>query len=117
MDPPAHLFAERLFKALADPTRLRIVAALARPETVCCSPEDRVSASDLERLVGLAQPSVSHHMRILTESGLVEARKSGKFVFYRLDRTAFHELASGLAALAGDPADGPYPVLAEDEAA
>ncbi len=108
---------EKLFKALADPTRLRIVAALARPEAVCCSPEDRVSAGDLERLVGLAQPSVSHHMRILTESGLVEARKSGKFVFYRLDRSSFHRFAASLADLAGDPADLSYPVLASNEAA
>ncbi|HTU55367.1 MAG TPA: metalloregulator ArsR/SmtB family transcription factor [Acetobacteraceae bacterium] len=108
---------ERVFKALADPARLCIVAALARPEAICCSPEDRVSAGDLERLVGLAQPSVSHHMRILTESGLVEAKKSGKFVYYRLKRASFHKLGAWLASLAGDPAKGPYPVLAEDEAA
>jgi ArsR family transcriptional regulator, arsenate/arsenite/antimonite-responsive transcriptional repressor len=108
---------EKLFKALADPTRLRIVAALARPETVCCSPEDRVSAGDLERLVGLAQPSVSHHMRILTDSGLVEAKKSRKFVFYRLKRSAFHSLAASLSELAGDPSGSPHAILASGEAA
>ena len=103
-------------KALADPVRVHIVQTLARPDAACCSIADRVCACDLERVLGLAQPTVSHHMKILADAGLVEARKAGKFVFYRLNRTRFHKLAAWLAELVGEPAEGPYPALTEDAA-
>ncbi|HEX5326542.1 MAG TPA: metalloregulator ArsR/SmtB family transcription factor [Acetobacteraceae bacterium] len=104
-----------IFKALGDPARLRILAALARPDAACCSNEDQVCACDLEPLLGLAQPTVSHHMKLLTDAGLVQARKSGRWVYYRLDRDRFHALAAWLTDLAGDGCDAPAavaPVLA-----
>ncbi|MGH7071431.1 MAG: ArsR/SmtB family transcription factor [Acetobacteraceae bacterium] len=103
-------------KALGDPVRLRIVAALARPDAACCSIADRMCACDLERLLELAQPTISHHMKILCDAGLIESRKAGKFVFYRLNRTQFHKLAGWLAELVGEAKAGPYPVFAEDAA-
>jgi ArsR family transcriptional regulator len=112
MEPP-----ETAFRALADPIRLKIVRALARPEAVCCSREDRVSASDLERVVRLAQPSVSHHMKILTGCGLVESRKYGKYVYYRLNRTQFQKIASWLTEIAGESSEGRYPAFADEDAA
>ncbi|MGH7083086.1 MAG: ArsR/SmtB family transcription factor [Acetobacteraceae bacterium] len=103
-------------RTLGDPVRLRIVALLARPDAACCSIADRVCACDLERVLGLAQPTISHHMKILCDAGLIEPRKAGKFVFYRLNRTRFHKLAGWLTELAGEQKDGPYPQFAEDAA-
>lgn len=94
-------------KALADPTRLRIVEALARPEALCCSAADQVCACDLEKLLDLTQPTISHHMKTLVNAGLVEARKSGRWVHYRLRRTRFRTLVAQLAALAGEAAQFP----------
>ncbi|MBI2292747.1 MAG: winged helix-turn-helix transcriptional regulator [Betaproteobacteria bacterium] len=96
-----------LFKALADPTRVRIVMLLARPDALCCSAADQVCACDLERLLGLAQPTISHHMRTLVQAGLVEARKSGRWVYYRLNRNRFSAVARHLAELVGDTGDSP----------
>ena len=99
---------EAIFRALSDPARLRILRALARPETECCSTADQVCACDLEPLLGLAQPTISHHMKLLTDAGLVEARRSGRWVPYQLDREQFHELAGWLMAMAGNaPAPSP----------
>ena len=92
---------DTVFKALADPARLRILHAIARPAATCCSTADQLCACELEPLLGLSQPTISHHMKILTEAGLVEARKSGRWVYYRLNRTRFDAAAAWLAALAG----------------
>lgn len=116
MARPTEFLPEATLKALGDPVRLRIVGLLARPDAACCSIADRVCACDLERVLGLAQPTISHHMKILCDAGLVESRKAGKFVFYRLNRTRFHKLAGWLTEFAGELKDGPYPVFAEDAA-
>jgi ArsR family transcriptional regulator len=95
-----------LCKALGDAVRMRIVAALARPaESACGTQGDLVCACDIERLVGLAQPTVSHHMRILVSAGLVTGRKSGRWVYYRLNRDRLRALAADLADLAGGDTD------------
>jgi len=82
--------AERLaahFKALADPARVAIVNRLAGAEDVC------VCGFRL----GLSQPTVSHHLRILREAGLIEvARKRGTWVHYRLVPEAVEQLAFAL---------------------
>jgi ArsR family transcriptional regulator len=96
--------AEAIFKALSDPIRLRILALLNRPEAECCSDEDRVCACDLEKLIGLSQPTISHHMKILVQSGLVLAEKSGRWVYYRIHRAAFAEAIAYLGAFAGEEA-------------
>lgn len=87
------------FKALADPARLQIVEFLRQPDARCCAFSDKVCACDVETLLGLSQPSVSHHMRILIQAGLVTAEKSGRWVFYRLNPTAFAELARFCGAI------------------
>jgi ArsR family transcriptional regulator len=86
-----------LFKALADPARISILEFLWRPDAACCSFEDRVCACDLEALLELSQPSVSHHMRILVQAGLVMAEKDGRWVYYRIDRRRFAALADYVA--------------------
>jgi ArsR family transcriptional regulator, arsenate/arsenite/antimonite-responsive transcriptional repressor len=69
---------ERLFKALADRHRLQILNCLiqADGEPVC--------VCDLEPLLGVKQPTVSHHLKQLVDAGLLEREKRGTFGFYRL---------------------------------
>lgn len=76
------------FKALADPTRVAIVNRLAGADEVCVC----VFVEELE----LAQPTISHHLRVLREAGLVEARRRGTWAFYRLVPDAVAELARAL---------------------
>ncbi len=64
------------FAALADPTRLRIVAALARRELCVC---------DLAATIGLSESAVSHQLRQLRGLGLVRARREGRMAYYALD--------------------------------
>lgn len=85
------------FKALGDPARIRILEFLWRPDAACCSFEDKVCACDMESVLGLSQPAVSHHMKILVQAGLVLSEKDGRWVYYRLNRPRFREVAQWLA--------------------
>ena len=64
-----------LFKALADPTRVRIVNMLA-------AADDGVCVCDLTPHLGLSQPTVSHHLRKLADAGLLRRRQEGTWAFY-----------------------------------
>jgi ArsR family transcriptional regulator len=66
---------ETIFKALADRTRLRILGLLSAGEICVC---------DIHGSLGLPQPTVSRHLAYLRKSGLVEGRKEGLWVHYRL---------------------------------
>jgi ArsR family transcriptional regulator len=84
----AHSLAAR-FKALSDPNRVAIVNRLARSHEVC--------VCDFTGSLALAQPTVSHHLKVLREAGLVEvAAKRGTWVYYRLVPEAIEELAVAL---------------------
>ena len=74
-DATARDLAE-LFKALSDPTRVRILSALGDTE---------VCVSDLVAALGMGQSAISHQLRYLREMKLVATRRDGKHVFYRLD--------------------------------
>jgi ArsR family transcriptional regulator len=65
----------RLFKALGDETRLRIVALLSHGELCVCHIEDALAIS---------QPNASRHLGILRNAGIVEPRRNGNWVYYRL---------------------------------
>jgi ArsR family transcriptional regulator len=76
LTPEAAVDVARTFKALADPARVRllsIVASADAGESCVC---------DLTEPVGLAQPTVSHHMKLLVEAGLVTREKRGKWAYY-----------------------------------
>ena len=75
----------RTFKALADEHRLRILEFIAAGDPSCCATGDGFCGCDIEDLLGLAQPTVSHHMRVLVDAGLVRGEKRGKWVYYTLD--------------------------------
>ena len=66
------------FAALANPIRLRLLSHIA------ASDADEVCACDLVAPSGRSQPTVSHHMKILVDAGLVEREKRGLWVWYRL---------------------------------
>jgi ArsR family transcriptional regulator len=67
-----------ILKALADPNRLRIVAMLGSAATA------DVCVCDLTEPLGLSQPTVSHHMKVLREAGIVAPERRGKWVHFRL---------------------------------
>jgi ArsR family transcriptional regulator, arsenate/arsenite/antimonite-responsive transcriptional repressor len=79
------------FAALGDPVRLRIVSMLA------AAPEGTACGCDLEGPLGLSQPTVSHHLKILREAGLVEGDRQGRWVHYRVVPDRLEELRSALA--------------------
>lgn len=93
---------DQLFKALSDPARVRIIEFLRRPDAACCTVEDRVCACDLEGPLGLSQPAVSHHLKILVQSGLLLSEKAGRFVYYRINRPRFAALQQWLGGFAGE---------------
>jgi ArsR family transcriptional regulator len=82
----------RLLAALADPARLAIVRQLAADETVC--------ACDFTACNELAQPTVSHHLRVLREAGLIHGERRGTWIWYRLDPGVGERLGAIAADLA-----------------
>jgi ArsR family transcriptional regulator len=80
------------FKALADPARLRIlnfIAGQASGEACVCH---------FTELVGLSQPTVSHHLKILYDAGLLERERRGTWVYYRIVADRLEALRQALAA-------------------
>lgn len=88
-----------ILKVLGDPARYRIVRFLAEPDCDCCGPQNAVCACDIESLLGLSQPTVSHHMKQLVEAGLVSAEKRGRWVYYELVPEALADVARTLQDL------------------
>jgi ArsR family transcriptional regulator len=76
--------------ALADPVRLRIVSILmSAPDGSCCG-------CDMEGPLGLSQPTISHHLKVLREAGLVEGERRGRWVHYRVIPERLADIASAL---------------------
>jgi ArsR family transcriptional regulator len=85
-------------RAVADPTRRKILC-LIRPGTLRKSAGvDGWTASDVEQRIKLAQPTISHHMKILKVAGLIETHKQGTWVRYRRIESAIRALRKGLIA-------------------
>jgi ArsR family transcriptional regulator len=80
---------ERLFKALADRHRLQILNCLLR------AGDDSICVCDFEELLGVKQPTVSHHLKQLRDAGLLEREKRGTYAYYRL-RPGMLERLGGL---------------------
>ena len=87
---------DRFLHALADPARRAILRALK--EKGCCSIGKPVGlcACDIEARVKRSQPTVSHHMAILTQAGLVTAEKYGTWMWYRRNEKALKDLVEAL---------------------
>src|SRR5213594_833931 len=78
------------FKALADPTRVAIINSLSAADEVC--------VCNLTETFELSQPTISHHLRILREAGLVESSRRGTWAYYRLVPEAIEALRGALGA-------------------
>ena len=92
LDAPALSDAEAeataaTFRALADPTRVKIFNLLARGEEPVC-------VCDFLPSLELSQPTVSHHLKKLTDAGLLEREQRGKWAYYTLSGEALERLAS-----------------------
>jgi ArsR family transcriptional regulator len=87
LDEKEALATADLFKALADPARVRIVNALATAEEPVC-------ACEFELALGLSQPTVSHHLKKLTDAGLLEREQRGRWAYFSLKRDAVEKLAT-----------------------
>jgi ArsR family transcriptional regulator len=96
----------RLFQALADPTRLAILRQLAASEGVC--------ACDFTDCCDVAQPTVSHHLKVLREAGWVSTERRASNIYYFLRAEAvdrFRALAGELAPGPGMPTTRALPVI------
>ena len=78
------------FSALADPVRLRVLSILA------ASPEGEVCVCDFVEPLAKSQPTVSHHLKILSEAGLVQGDRRGKWVWYSLNRDRLAQLRAAI---------------------
>jgi ArsR family transcriptional regulator, arsenate/arsenite/antimonite-responsive transcriptional repressor len=88
----------QLLQALGHPTRLAIVRELTGGEQVC--------ACDFTSCCDVSQPTVSHHLRILKEAGVIEAERRGTWIFYRIVPAA----ADRLRTLAGEMLGAPQAI-------
>jgi ArsR family transcriptional regulator, arsenate/arsenite/antimonite-responsive transcriptional repressor len=84
-----------LLKALADPVRLRLMSLVA------CHPGGEACVCDLNDAFDLSQPTISHHLKVLHDAGLLDRDKRGVWVYYRVRAEA---LASVGALIATAPA-------------
>lgn len=105
---------DRTLHAISDSTRRRILAVLKQPgiraglsqrnhsgqgsHTFAKDKCSGLCAGDIEERVKLSQPTISHHMAILTKAGLVEAVKEGQWRWYRRNEKAIRQMIKGLRA-------------------
>jgi len=84
---------QQSFKALSDPTRREILALLRN---------GAMAAGDIAARFNLTQATVSHHLSILREAGLVLDDKKGKYIFYELNMSVLDDILEWFTALRGD---------------
>ena len=80
----------RTFKALGDPTRVRLLSLIA------AASEGEACICDLTEPVGLSQPTVSHHMKLLVDAGLATREQRGRWAYYRVVTDALERASAAL---------------------
>ena len=80
----------KIFKALGDENRLKILNIIGSQEVCACK---------LLEFLDIGQPTLSHHMKILCDCGLVNSRKEGKWSFYSLNNELFSEITKYLNSI------------------
>ena len=88
LDRPAAEDAARLLKAVADPVRLQLISLVGASEA------GEVCACDLPAAVDLSQPTVSHHLKVLTEAGVLVRERRGNWAWFSLDRDRLRQIAA-----------------------
>ena len=91
----------RIFKALSDETRLTIMGLVLENDHLC--------VCEVERILGITQSKASRHLRYLRDAGVLEDRRDGLIVNYRLPERPSEELSAVLATLRGLLAKRPVP--------
>ena len=84
-----------LLKALADPARLRLLSLVASHEG------GEACVCDLNDAFDLSQPTISHHLKVLHDSGLLDREKRGVWVYYRVNPQALSDLGALIGGVAG----------------
>jgi len=84
------VLAARVFKALSDPARVRLLSMIASSEA------REACVCDLTEPVGLSQPTVSHHLKVLHDAGLIDRERRASWVYYRLRPEAIAVVARAL---------------------
>lgn len=84
----AATLAARVFKALSDPARLRLFA------TIACSDTGEACVCDLVDTIDLTQPTVSHHLKVLVDAGLLQRERRGSWAYFRVRNDAVRDLAA-----------------------
>jgi ArsR family transcriptional regulator len=82
----------QVFKALADPVRLRLVSLIGAHQG------GEVCVCELTEAFELTQPTISHHLKVLREAGIIGSQRRGTWVYYRLQPAALERMAALLAA-------------------
>lgn len=77
----------QLLKAVADPTRLQILALIAKAEN------QETCVCNLTEPIQLSQPTISHHLKKLSEVGLITRERRGTWVWYSINKDRWHEIA------------------------
>ena len=85
----------QVFKALGDPVRLRLVSLIGAHQG------GEVCVCDLTSAFDLSQPTISHHLKVLREAGLIDSERRGTWVYYRLVPAALERMAAVLLAPVG----------------
>ena len=78
-------FFEKAMSAIADPCRLSILQELFRKGEICCG--------DVQTLTGLSQPTCSHHIRLLSDSQLIQCRKNVSNLYFTLNKNNFKKIS------------------------
>jgi ArsR family transcriptional regulator, arsenate/arsenite/antimonite-responsive transcriptional repressor len=91
MDEASAAGLAQVFKALGDPVRLRLVSLIGAREG------GEVCVCDLTSAFDLSQPTISHHLKVLREAGLIDSERRGTWVYYRLVPGALERMAAALS--------------------
>jgi len=92
IDETAAVGLARMFKALADPVRLRLVSLIGAHQG------GEVCVCELTEAFELTQPTISHHLKVLREAGIIDSERRGTWVYYRLEPAALELMGALLSA-------------------
>ena len=92
IDEAAAARLAQMFKALADPVRLRLVSLIGAHQG------GEVCVCELTEAFELTQPTISHHLKVLREAGIIDSERRGTWVYYRLEPAALERMGALLTA-------------------
>ena len=95
IDEVAAAALAQVFKALGDPVRLRLMSLIGARQG------GEVCVCDLTSAFDLSQPTISHHLKVLREAGLIESERRGTWVYYRVVPAALERMAGLLSVPVG----------------